>query len=197
MAVRRSILFCVVMAAGCLTALAGPVRIVGGPCNPCIPAEPDATNGCLSYALVEVPEHLSICDLDVGISMTNPEAGNLQIFLESPSGTQVLLDMYDACTEYLEGQDYNQTVFDDESCVPIEQAEPPFTGRFRPIEPLAAFDGQDACGTWRLQVYHALHADTRCPSSCELFVWIPEPASASIFLLAVVVSRLRKYSYTC
>ena len=28
----------------------------------------------------------------------------------------------------------------------------PFTGSFRPFEPLSAFDGQPATGTWRLVV---------------------------------------------
>lgn len=194
MSLRAIVLFCVAVTGDCVSAVAAPVHVFGGPFNLRIPADPDSTKGWMADAIIEVPEHLTISDLDIGITITHTKVFDLQIFLKSPSGTRVLLNMYDPFTEYFEGQNYEQTIFDDEASVPIEEGRPPFTGRFRPRQPssLSAFDGQDAYGFWRLQIYDAYYADAGWLKNCELFITVPEPASAAFFLLAVTLLRLRK-----
>ena len=150
-----------------------------------IPAEIGTTKGWMEDAVIVVPDHFVIEDLDVCISIVHSKVFDLQIFLESPADTIMLLNMYDPFTEYFEGEGYSGTVFDDEAAAPIESGEAPFAGRFRPKEPetLSVFDGEDAYGTWHLQVYDAFYADTGELKQFELIMTVPEPDSAVLFLL--------------
>ena len=47
------------------TALAGTVHIYGGDFNLPIPANPDETKGWMDDAIIDVPDHLDIFDIDV------------------------------------------------------------------------------------------------------------------------------------
>jgi hypothetical protein len=140
-----------------------------------IPAEPDSSKGWMDDAVIDVPDHLTISDLDVKINVTHTKVFDLQVFIAGPAGTRLCLNMYDPFTEYFDGENYTQTIFDDEAATPVEQAAPPFTGRFRPRQPyrLSTFDGQDAFGPWRLQIYDAYHADTGQLHHVELIVSAP------------------------
>jgi hypothetical protein len=157
-----------------------------------IPADPDASKGWMEDAIIEVPDHLIIEDLDVSVSLTHTKVFDLQLFVEGPSGTRVLLNMYDPFGDYFEGEDYSGTTFDDESGVPIEEGTPPFEGRFKPLAPnsLAAFDGEDAYGPWRLQVYDAFHADTGAFGSFGLRITVPEPATVTFLFLGLGLTAL-------
>lgn len=159
------------------SALASPVYTYGGDFNLRIPAEPSSSMGWMNDAVIEVSDHIIISDLNVSISLTHSNVFDLQIYLESPSGTIVCLNSYNL-NEYFKSADYNDTIFDDQAGIPIEQAESPFTGRFQPIDPLSAFNGEDAYGTWRLRIYDAYYADTGSLSSVELIISIVEPATA-------------------
>ena len=102
--------------------------------------------------------------------------------------------MYDF-REFFQGENYTQTIFDDEAGTAIEQAEPPFTGRFRPKaidagNNLAVFDDQDTYGLWRLQIYDAFYADTGKLDSFEIIVTTPEPATAILLLLGTGLINL-------
>jgi hypothetical protein len=96
--------------------------------------------------------------------------------------------------EFFEGANYIQTVFDDDAELSIKQTEPPFTGSFRPVEPyeLSGFDGEDAYGIWRLQIYDAWDWDTGTLDSFELFITTPEPATAIFLILGAGLVTLFK-----
>jgi len=162
----------------------------GGEVDLDIPADSDDSKGWMVDAVIEVPDNFTIEDLDVGISLTHDSVFDLQITLESPSGTTVTLNMYNPSEEYIEGEDYIDTIFDDEAEIPIGQAEPPFPGRYQPQDPLSAFDGEDAQGTWRLQIYDAYYTDTGSLESFELMITIPEPATTMLLLLGAGLSLL-------
>jgi len=194
---RRIILILAVMITNCLPAFGGLVRVYRGQFDLRIPADPDASKGWMQDAVIEVPDHLRIDDLDISITISHTKVFDLQIFLESPDGTRILLIMYDPFTEYFEGEDYNGTIFDDEADIGIKEGEPPFTGRFRPEESLSSFDGQDAYGSWRLQVYDAYYADTGRLRAFELSITVPEPLSASFLIFGgslIRPWRSRRYS---
>ncbi|MHC4725670.1 MAG: proprotein convertase P-domain-containing protein [Planctomycetota bacterium] len=129
-------------------------------------------------ALIQVPDHFTIDDLDVGIDLTHTNVFDLQIFIYSPDGDGLLLNMYDFKSEFFKGADYIQTIFDDEAEILIEQGTAPFTGRFRPKAGnfLDMFDSRDAYGTWRLQIYDVWYLDTGNLDSAELIFSMPEPA---------------------
>ena len=181
--------------------IASPIFTYGGDFDLPIPKpdihDPHITKGWMNDAVIEIPDHFTICDLDVRISLKHTKVFDLQIFLQSPAGTRWCLSMYNPYDEYFDGENYAQTIFDDEAKIPIDKGKPPFTGRFKPraIDPLnklEAFDGQDTFGTWRLQIYDAYWWDTGTLDSVELMITIPEPATAIILLLGAGLIRLRK-----
>ena len=172
---------------------AAPVYIYGGDFNlPLLdPIKPGTS--AMTEAIIEIPDHFIIADLDVRISITHTNVFDLQIFLQSPTETRICLNMYNF-TEFFEGANYTQTMFDDEADVTIEQGQPPFTGRFRPIWPyeLLAFDDEDAYGTWRLQIYDMWPVDTGTLDSFELMIETPEPATAVLLALGAGLVTLFK-----
>lgn len=161
-----------------------PVYIYHGEFDLPIPANPDETKGWMQDAVISVDDHITVADLNVRINVTHTSVFDLQIFLQSPAGTSLCLNMYNV-DEFLKGGDYIETVFDDEAETPIELGRPPFTGRFRPKAPnlLEVFDGQDTFGPWRLRIYDAWPADTGTLHSFELIFAAPEPATAILLTL--------------
>jgi len=156
-----------------------------------IPADAEATKGWMEDAVIEVPDHLIITDLDVSVSLTHTNVFDLRLIVTSPAGTSVVLNSYDPFTEYFSGADYRQTVFDDEAEIAIADATPPFTGRFRvdANEALAVFDGEDAFGAWRLQIYDAHYCDTGSLDAFGLTITTPEPATAALLLAGLGIVR--------
>lgn len=186
--------------AGILLSLCGPVRAgdtdvtysFGDYFDLRIPADPDASKGWMDDAVIDVPQHLTIADLDVTISITHTNAFDLRLFLESPSGTIVLLNESDPFGGFYQGADYSSTTFDDEAATAIEDGEPPFEGRFRPLagQSLTAFDGQDAYGAWKLQVYDAFAGDTGSFDSFTVTFAVPEPATVAFLILGLGLAGL-------
>jgi subtilisin-like proprotein convertase family protein len=112
-------------------------------------------------------------DLDVAIASINHSfVSDLVITLTSPAGTTVtLVDRNGGSRlESFPGpSDFLDTVFDDDATTPILPTTPddaPFTGRFRPVQPLSAFDGEDGNGTWTLNI-----ADLEEPDAGTLNAW--------------------------
>ncbi len=186
------------MAAGLSSSVfAGPTIIYGGEFDLPIPAPDDPQSeygkGWMNDAVIEIPDHFTIYDLDAGITLAHTSVFDLQIFLESPAGTRLCLNMYNF-DEFFEGEDYKDTIFDDEADFPIEEGQPPFTGRFRPRSPaqLSLFDGQDTFGQWKLQVYDAYYYDTGTFESFEVIITICEPATATLLILGAAFVALFK-----
>ncbi len=184
-AVQRAVASIAIVVGTCGGAVyAGPVYIYRSDFNLRIPANPDKTRGWMADAIIEVGVHHIIHDIDVGINLTHTNVFDLQIFLQSPAGTQLSLNMYNL-DEYFEGANYTNTIFDDEAEIPIEQGEPPFIGRFRPKAGslLEVFDGRDSFGRWRLRIHDAWQWDTGTLDSFELMITAPEPATAILLTL--------------
>ena len=172
-------------------AIAGPTLHYGGDFDLPI-LDKQGPGGSLTEALIPVPDRLNIYDLDVGIDVKHTNVFDLQIFVQSPVGTKLCLNMYDFKNEFFEGANYVQTIFDDEAEIPIEQGMAPFTGRFRPMAGslLSVFDGQDAYGIWRLQIYDMWYWDAGILESAELIISISEmvkiiPAPPALTLLGL------------
>lgn len=169
---------------------AGPTVTYGGNFN--LPILDKQNWGSpLTEALINVPDHFSIYDLDVAVNITHTNVFDLLIFIQSPLGTRIPLNYYNAKNEFFKGADYIQTVFDDEAPIPIEQGSAPFTGRYRPKagSSLQIFDHKNAYGLWRLQIYDLWYWDTGTLESVELIFSITEtaktiPAPSALVLLA-------------
>ena len=88
-----------------------------------------------------------IIDLNVAINITHPRISDLSISLTSPSGKTISLtgDLTAA------GANMN-TTFDDSAPTGIGSGTPPYTGIFRPSQPLTTFESDDPDGVWRLLI---------------------------------------------
>jgi subtilisin family serine protease/subtilisin-like proprotein convertase family protein len=95
-----------------------------------------------------IDQDIPIADLNVSLNLSYPRDGNLKIWLVSPSGTSVTLSQRRGGT----GQNFTDTVFDDQADTPIAMGMAPFSGSFQPDDPLASFIGESALGTWQLNV---------------------------------------------
>ena len=186
--VWRSVTILMLIAGLNLVAFADSVRIYGGDFNLRIPADPDNSKGWMDDAVIQIPDHFNIYDLDVSISLRHTNVLDLQIYLQNPAGTRLCLSRFDSYDPNLAGEDYWLTIFDDEAELSIDDARPPFTGRFRPElgTTLSVLDGQDTYGLWRLQVYDAWYYDIGTLERFELIIEIPEPASAVFMILGIV-----------
>lgn len=95
---------------------------------------------------VSAPNGL-IIDLNVAVNITHPRIADLTLFLTSPSGKSISLtgDLTAA------GANMN-TTFDDSAPNAIGSGTPPYTGVFRPAQPLSTFESDDPDGVWRLTI---------------------------------------------
>ena len=193
-AVQRMVAILVMVVGTSFPVFAGTVCIYGGDFDLPIPAESDDTKGWMHDAIINVPDHHTISNLDVRIGITHTNVFDLQIFLQSPAGRVICLSMYNPFDEFFVGANYTNTIFDDEAVFSIKEGEAPFTGRFRPIEPyrLSVFDDEDTYGAWRLQICDMWPADTGSLNSFELMITTPEPATAILLTLGVGLICLHK-----
>jgi subtilisin-like proprotein convertase family protein len=179
----------------CWPAYGLPVQLYGGDFDLPIPAGPADTRGWMQDAVIQVPDHFSISDVDIRINVTHTNVFDLQISIKGPHGPLVHLNKYDL-DEFFDEANYTLTIFDDEADIAIEQGEPPFTGRFRPRAPnlLQVYDGRDAFGLWRLRIYDAWYADTGTLDSFELIFATPEPTVTVFMIFGLSLMRaLRRY----
>jgi subtilisin-like proprotein convertase family protein len=160
--------------------------------------ESEFGRGRMADANITVNEHHLIDDLDVAVSLTHEAFFDLEIVLTSPFGTTITLNppLNDAFIIPGPGGSHsaggsNRFLFDDEAAVGIEDATQPFDQAFRPATGFAlfAFDGQDAFGQWRLQIYDAGMAHTGRLEGVELIISAPEPTSMCLFALAAAIAR--------
>lgn len=191
-----SILFIVSgLARGGGTAL---VYTYGGSFSLAIPANPAETRGWMQDAVVFVPSHILIVDVDVLVNIRHTSAFDLKMSLQGPSGRTVDLIVGEPLEGFFRGPDFSGTRFDDEASIRIEDASPPFAGPLRPCQPLAAFDGRDAYGAWSLLVYDARYGDvgrlesfvlTITGSLTQGGVAVPSPPAGLLAILGVAMVR--------
>jgi filamentous hemagglutinin family protein len=93
---------------------------------------------------VEMP--VTVSQLNVSLNIDHTQDQNLDVSLFGPDGTQV--DLFNGVGGT--GQNFHGTVLADDAAISIADGMAPFTGRFRPLNPLAAFDGKAFNGLWVL-----------------------------------------------
>jgi subtilisin-like proprotein convertase family protein len=104
---------------------------------------------------LEIQGISSIVDLNVTLNIAHTFDADLDVYLVSPSGTQVEL------FTGIGGQfdNFTNTVFDDEAAVYAPVGAAPFTGSFRPEGLLGDFDGETAEGIWKLIIRDTAQSD--------------------------------------
>jgi len=117
----------------------------------------------VTISRVTVPPEVSmITDINVTLSIQHQAIPDLDVYLNSPAGTRILLFSDLNSNE----SDMTNTTLDDEAGVRIVDASAPFTGSFVPEEFLDGFDGENPSGVWTLEV-----VDDNATDSGTLLNW--------------------------
>jgi len=95
-----------------------------------------------------IDQDVTINDLDIQLNITHTYDWDMLIRLYSPEGDIVVLSDQRGDS----GNDFLDTVFDDEASGSIADGSAPFAGSFRPETELSALDGKNARGTWQLWI---------------------------------------------
>ena len=149
-------------------------------------------NGKMSDAVIDIDHYYTIFDLDVRINIVHTNVFDLQIFLQGPSGERVCLNIYDFEKDFFVGQNYIDTIFDDQADIAIADGTAAFTGRFRPRDELSIFNGGDCFGVWKLEIYDTYYNDTGYLESFELMIVNPEPSSLMLLGTGALFFRRRR-----
>ncbi len=121
-----------------------------------------------------VNNNVTIADLNVKLFITHAFDSDIVVTLTSPAGTSV--DLFVGVGD--DGQNFGSNcspqpncVIDDEAPTDIESGTAPFVGSFNPggDELLSAFDGENAQGTWTLEI-----TDVFAPDEGTLNCWCLE-----------------------
>ena len=89
-------------------------------------------------ATLTINEDITIADLSVKLNINHTYDQDLYIHLRGSDGTDVSLVNWRGGS----GDNFNNTVFDDEATTAISAAGAPFSGTFRPETSLSVFDGK-------------------------------------------------------
>lgn len=125
-----------------------------------------------TISILDVDRDVIIRDLDVRIHISHSYVGDLRIRLVAPDGRRIPLVKRRGGS----GDDFLDTVFDDQAAASIAGATAPFAGSFRPERPLATFNGLNARGRWQLMIEDLAHGDSGWLHSWSLIVSPVGPA---------------------
>ncbi len=134
-----------------------------------------------------------ILDVNLTLSITHTRDEDLSAFLVSPAGTRIELFTQVGGS----GKDFTNTTLDDQAATAIASGTAPFTGSFRPKGLLAAVNGQDANGTWTLEIRDDKAQETGTLQSWSLAITLAtEPMALSAANGSFAFSGLMPGSYT-
>lgn len=117
----------------------------------------------ISASAIVIDQNIVIGDLDVNLNLTYPDVADLILVLVSPQNIATSLSFFDGDI----GEGFINTTFDDEATQSIAAGASPYSGSFRPNDPLAGvsqvlaqFDGESARGVWWLFVENFAFTDS-------------------------------------
>jgi subtilisin-like proprotein convertase family protein len=103
-------------------------------------------------SVINIPQNVTIGNVKVQVNITYPVDSNLRIdlfYIDSNGFLRKSLVLSDFVGN---GANFQYTIFDDAAATPIAAGAPPFAGSYRPSDPLSTLAGQNAQGTWVLEV---------------------------------------------
>lgn len=123
-----------------------------------------------------VADSNSILDINVSLDITHAWDDDLDVTLESPTGTIVEL-FTDVGSS---GNNFTDTTLDDEAGSMIANASAPFTGTFQPEGLLANFDTEDSAGTWTLHITDDTGKDAGTLNSWSIDIEFDNPGPTDV-----------------
>jgi subtilisin-like proprotein convertase family protein len=133
-----------------------------------IPIQDNSTH----TSTISVADDKMVVKVRVGMNITHTYTGDIEATLIAPNGTRVLL----VADRGGSGNNFTDTIFDDEADTPIGSGSAPFTGSFRPEQPLSAAAGINATGDWVLEVVDDAGQDTGSLDDWMLMLTYPPQA---------------------
>ncbi|NBV45042.1 MAG: hypothetical protein EBR86_05225 [Planctomycetia bacterium] len=125
---------------------------------------PDLTTRISTIAVAGMG--VSITDVNVRVNITHTYDADLDVFLIAPDGTRVELftDVGGS------GDNFTNTVLDDQAATSITAGTAPFAGTYRPEGSLATLNAKNPNGTWTLEIYDDTATDTGTLSSWSVII---------------------------
>lgn len=119
----------------------------------------------------------AVADVNLGLLMAHTYRGDLSVALVSPAGTRASLMLPNAGN----GADNVNLLLDDEAASPVgsytaadtasaSTVVPPYNASFSPASALAVFDGQNAAGTWTLEICDQYAGDSGTFYQADLYL---------------------------
>ena len=111
-----------------------------------LPIGPDS--GTVTSSVITYVEDFFVNDVNVTVNLNHTYDADIDIKLVGPDNSVVMLSDRHGGS----GNDYINTVFDDEADTSIASGSPPFTGTFQPDGNLSDFNGLSTLGDWTLVI---------------------------------------------
>lgn len=135
------------------------LEVVNSPCNTStnntqMPIGPNSDT--VTESVINIPDNVLISDVNVTLNIEHTYNGDLEVRLLAPDGiTEVVLFSRVGGS----GDNFTNTVLDDDASTNIDFVNAPFTGVFRPQGALSDFIGLQSIGNWRLSITDNADAD--------------------------------------
>jgi subtilisin-like proprotein convertase family protein len=134
-----------------------------------VPVSIPDNNAAGATSTINVTDNKVVQKATVRVNITHTFDGDLTLHLVGPDGTDVVLSNRRGSS----GDNFVDTVFDDDATTPIASGTAPFTGSFKPDTALSAFIGKNALGAWKLKVVDSASVDTGSITGWELSLTYP------------------------
>lgn len=138
---------------------------------------------------ISVADSFTIADVDFGFTIDHTYRGDLQVRLQSPSGTEITLVTNDGGN----GNANYDVLFDDDATDAVNTGShvgqdttgaPYYDNPVSPQAALSAFNGEEANGTWTVEVCDIYNGDSGTFRRAELFFEALTGADLSLDLVA-------------
>ncbi len=100
------------------------------------------------YDTIHIDMAGGVKDLNVNVNITHTRVSTLNLTLIGPDGTEIDLSSDNGGS----GSNFTNTTFDDEALLSITNGTAPFTGSYKPEQPLNTFDLKEITGEWILKI---------------------------------------------
>lgn len=109
----------------------------------------------VTQSVISNPQSFILSDVNVKVNLTHSYVADIDMKLIAPDGTEVILaqDLGGS------GDNYTNTIFDDAAAISITTGTAPFTGTYRPQQPLSVLNGKQALGNWTLHIIDDANTD--------------------------------------
>ncbi len=150
-------------------------------------AIPDNTPAGVTSTLPVMAPSTTVGKVTVHVAITHTYDSDLIITLISPNNTAVILSNRHGGG----GDNYTGTIFDDDAATAISTGTAPFTGSYRPDQPLSVLKGSAANGTWSLKVSDNFTLDTGNLTGWSIDVQPLVPAPCPVYTTPITLTGIQ------